>query len=39
VARVRLPSALHVVLTDCGRVPITGDPALVAATILQPTVR
>jgi pimeloyl-ACP methyl ester carboxylesterase len=37
VARVRLPRARFAVLTDCGHVPITDDPELVAATILETT--
>jgi pimeloyl-ACP methyl ester carboxylesterase len=36
-ARVRLPRARHVLLADCGHVPMSDDPALVAATILATT--
>ena len=37
VARTRLPGARHVVLPDCGHVPMTDDPGLVVATILGTT--
>lgn len=36
-ARARLPAARHVVLDDCGHVPMSDDPNLVAATILATT--
>jgi pimeloyl-ACP methyl ester carboxylesterase len=37
VARTRLPGARHVVLADCGHVPMTDDPGLVVSTILGTT--
>jgi pimeloyl-ACP methyl ester carboxylesterase len=37
VARDRLPNARFSVLADCGHVPITDDPELVAATIVATT--
>jgi pimeloyl-ACP methyl ester carboxylesterase len=37
VARTRLPEARHVVLRDCGHVPMSDNPALIAETILATT--
>lgn len=36
-ARAHLPAARHVTLTGCGHVPMSDDPDLVAATILETT--
>jgi pimeloyl-ACP methyl ester carboxylesterase len=36
-ASARLPRAHHVLLPDCGHVPMSDDPALVASTILATT--
>jgi pimeloyl-ACP methyl ester carboxylesterase len=37
VARERLPQARHVVLAECGHVPMSDDPELVASLILETT--
>jgi pimeloyl-ACP methyl ester carboxylesterase len=37
VARQRVPNARHIVLTDCGHVAMSDNPALVATTILETT--
>jgi pimeloyl-ACP methyl ester carboxylesterase len=39
VAKSRLPQARHLVLDDCGHVPMSDNPELVATTILETTRR